>query len=70
VTITVEAVYERGLLKPAQALPLAEQQKVHVTVRTGPSRARQTAGLVPWTGDPDTLQRIAEDPEFGVSESR
>jgi predicted DNA-binding antitoxin AbrB/MazE fold protein len=31
-SITVEAVYENGVLKPAQPLPLEEHQKVSVTV--------------------------------------
>ena len=30
--ITVEAVYENGVLKPAEPLPLAEHEKVRVTV--------------------------------------
>jgi hypothetical protein len=32
-TITVDAVYENGVLKPAQPLPLAEHELVQVTVR-------------------------------------
>ena len=31
--ITVEAVYEDGVLKPAQPLPLKEHEKVSVTVQ-------------------------------------
>ena len=30
--ITVEAVYENGVLKPAQPLPLEEHEKVRITV--------------------------------------
>ena len=30
--ITVEAIYEDGVLKPAQPLPLKEHEKVNVTV--------------------------------------
>jgi len=33
-TITVEAVYENGVLKPVQPLPLNERQTVQVTVDT------------------------------------
>jgi predicted DNA-binding antitoxin AbrB/MazE fold protein len=68
-SLTIEAVYENGVLKPAQPLPLKEHEKVRVTVHAGPSLARQTAGLLRWTGDVETLERIAEDPEFGISES-
>jgi predicted DNA-binding antitoxin AbrB/MazE fold protein len=67
--ITVEATYENGVLKPAQPLPLQEHEKILVTVHTGVSLARQTAGLLRWTGDVATLERIAEDPEFGILES-
>jgi predicted DNA-binding antitoxin AbrB/MazE fold protein len=67
--ITVEATYENGVLKPAQPLPLQEHEKVKLTVHPAVSIARQTAGMIPWTGDMETLQRIAEDDEFGILES-
>ena len=33
---TVEAIYENGVLKPAQQLALREQQKVRLTIETIP----------------------------------
>jgi predicted DNA-binding antitoxin AbrB/MazE fold protein len=68
-TLTVEAVYENGVLKPDRPLPFKEHEKVQVTVQPHLSRARQTAGMVPWTGDADTLERLIRDPEFGILES-
>ncbi len=68
-TITVEAVYENGVLKPAGPLPLKEHEKVTVTVAPAMSVARQTAGMVPWAGDAETLERLARDPEFGILDS-
>lgn len=62
--ITVEAVYENGVLKPAQPLPFQEREKVQVTVQAALSRARQTAGLLRWTGDPALLERFIMDPEL------
>lgn len=62
--LTVEAIYEHGILKPAQPLPFAEHERVQVTVQTVVSRARQTAGLVRWTGDPALLERFIMDPEL------
>jgi predicted DNA-binding antitoxin AbrB/MazE fold protein len=47
---TVEAVYENGVLKPAEPLPLKEHEKVRVTVQPALSRSRQTAGLLPLDG--------------------
>jgi predicted DNA-binding antitoxin AbrB/MazE fold protein len=39
-TITVEAVYENGVLRPVQPLPLDERQKVQVTVDTAKTPQR------------------------------
>ena len=43
--ITVEAVYENGVLKPAQPLPLQEHDKVQVTVHL-PAGAEQALAAV------------------------
>jgi predicted DNA-binding antitoxin AbrB/MazE fold protein len=67
--LTIEAIYEDGVLKPAEPLPLREHEKVTLTIRPATSLARQTAGMVPWTGDVETLERITRDPEFGILES-
>ena len=67
--ITIEAVYENGVLKPREPLALKEHEKVTVTIQPAVSLARQTAGIVPWSGDAATLERIACDPEFGILDS-
>jgi predicted DNA-binding antitoxin AbrB/MazE fold protein len=78
--ITIDAIYENGVLKPAEALPLKEHQKVRVTIESEkeptaspPDEAelivRRSYGLIGWTGDVETLRRVAEDPEFGLLES-
>ena len=66
--IVVQATYEDGVLKPAQPLPLAEHEKVQITVHTAVSRVRATAGLLGWKGDAETVERVALDPEFGIEE--
>lgn len=68
-TLTIEATYEGGILRPERALPLNEHDRVRLTVEPLTSLARQTAGLLRWPGDPETLRRLAEDPEFGILES-
>jgi predicted DNA-binding antitoxin AbrB/MazE fold protein len=68
-SFTVAAVYEQGLLRPDKPLPLKENEKVQITVHSALSLARQTAGMIPWAGDVDTLERLARDPEFGILES-
>lgn len=67
--IEFEAIYECGVLKPTKPLPLQEHEKVAGTIQPGRSLARQTAGIIPWTGDAAILERIATDPEFGLAES-
>jgi predicted DNA-binding antitoxin AbrB/MazE fold protein len=67
--ITVEAIYENGVLKPAQPLPLQEHERVQVTVHPTQSIARESAGMLRWQGDRETLHRLAEDDEFGILES-
>ena len=68
-SLTVEATYENGTLKLEQPLPLKEHEKVKVTIHPAVSVARQTAGLIPWKGDVETLEHIACEPEFGILES-
>jgi predicted DNA-binding antitoxin AbrB/MazE fold protein len=66
--INVEAVYENGVLKPAQPLPLAEHEKVQVTVKAATSRVRQTAGLIGWTGGQEDADFVALNPELDPQE--
>ena len=67
-SITVEAVYEDGVLKPVRALPLVERQKVEITVKAIPSRVRQSAGLMGWTGSQADADFIATSPELDPQE--
>ena len=67
-SITVEAVYENGVLRPAKALPLEERQKVQITVQTKISRVRQTAGLMGWTGSQKDADFVATSPELDPQE--
>lgn len=68
-TITIEATYENGVLKPANPLPLAEKEKVRVTIDPELTWADRTAGMLKWTGDAESLERFAIDPEFDPQES-
>jgi len=61
-SITIEATYEDGVLKPAQPLPLKDHEKVQVTIHTAVSRVRATAGLIGWTGDSAVVEHAALDP--------
>ena len=51
-----------------EPLPLGEREKVRVTVEPEVAWVERTYGILPWTGDPETLRRIALDPEFSIEE--
>lgn len=75
-SITVEATYEDGVLKPERPLPLKEHERVQVSIHTpgdvqnALDAVQRGYGLVPWAGDAETLRRVAEDDDFGILESR
>lgn len=61
--VTVEAIYENGVLRPVQPLPLKEHEKVQVTIHTEPIRGEQPAGVIPCT-DSQLIEWAALDPEL------
>jgi predicted DNA-binding antitoxin AbrB/MazE fold protein len=70
--LTIQAVYEGGVLRPAVPLPPnLEGKHVWVTIHVDaePDRVEKAYGLLGWTGDADTVRRVALDPEFDVLES-
>ncbi len=68
--MTIEAIYEDGVLKPSRPLPLEEHETVRITIEPQRSWAERTAGMLKWTGDFEDLRRIVEDDEFGLLESK
>ncbi len=67
--LTVEATYENGVLKPAEPLPLKQHEKVRITVEQGDTPLLRAYGIMGWSGDAETIERIALDPEFLPEES-
>jgi predicted DNA-binding antitoxin AbrB/MazE fold protein len=67
--LTVEAIYENGVLKPARPLPLQQHEQVQITVKSAGSRVRQTAGLIGWTGSQEDADFVALSPELDPQES-
>jgi predicted DNA-binding antitoxin AbrB/MazE fold protein len=61
--LQIEAVFEHGVLKPLQELPLQEGQKVSITIQPVGSAARRFCGSLPWTRDPEELHRYLNDPD-------
>lgn len=67
--LTIDAVYENGILKPERPLPFSEHERVRISVQPAVDIVDRTAGMFGWKGDAETLERIASDPEFGIEES-
>jgi len=66
--ITIEAIYENGVLKPSQPLPLKEHEKVRIAVLTEPSFSQRTYGLIGWAGDAAEFDRILRESELDFLE--
>jgi predicted DNA-binding antitoxin AbrB/MazE fold protein len=68
---TIEAVYENGVFKPMQPLTaFSEGTRIWLTLHTDAEedRVRKAYGLLGWTGDAETVRRVALDPEFDILE--
>jgi predicted DNA-binding antitoxin AbrB/MazE fold protein len=63
-TLTVEAIYENGVLKPAQPLPLKEHEHVQLTIRPARSWVQETYGICGWKGSREEADRFATDAEL------
>ena len=62
--ITVEAVYEDGVLKPVQPLPLKEHEQVRVTIQPVRNWVDETAGMLGFTGTAEEADYLAMDPDL------
>jgi predicted DNA-binding antitoxin AbrB/MazE fold protein len=62
--ITVEAIYENGVLKPSQPLSLKEHEKVRLTVEPVLTWAERTAGMMGWKGSAEEAEFFAMSPEL------
>ena len=63
-SLTVEAVYENGVLKPVEPLPLKEQERVQITIVPRSNWVRDTYGICGWKGSAEEAERFATDPEL------
>ena len=58
---TIEAVYEKGTIKPLEPLALSESQKIRVTIETTDSHVASSKALI--KADPDVVRQVAESEE-------
>jgi predicted DNA-binding antitoxin AbrB/MazE fold protein len=66
--LTVEAIYENGVLKPIEPLPLKEHERVLVHIQPGETPLLRAYGLLGWTGDPEELRRLAVHPDLDLED--
>jgi predicted DNA-binding antitoxin AbrB/MazE fold protein len=62
-SLEVEAIYQNGVLKLSQQLPLEEGQKVIVTIQPAESPVQRFCGSLRWTRDPEELHHYLNDPD-------
>lgn len=62
-SLQVEVVYENGMLKPSQELPLQEGQKLTITIPDVSSAAQRFCGSLRWTRNPEELRSYLNDPD-------
>ena len=68
--ITVEAVYENGVLKPSQPLPWKEGERVRIAVSSLDSPILKAYGIMGFQGTAEEAEYFALDPELLPEESR
>ena len=64
VALTIDAVYENGVLKPSRPLPLEEHEKVRVTVESKKNWVERTAGIMGFQGTQEEADYFAMDPDL------
>ena len=62
-SITIDATYENGILKPLQPLFLREHQQVRITVEESVDWVYRTRGIIPCS-DAALIEWAATDPDL------
>jgi predicted DNA-binding antitoxin AbrB/MazE fold protein len=63
-SLTVEAVYENGVLKPSHPLPFKEHERVQITIAPKTNWVQETYGICGFQGTVEEAERFASDPEL------
>jgi predicted DNA-binding antitoxin AbrB/MazE fold protein len=66
--VTIEAVYENGVLKPKEPLPFKEHEPVRITIQSASTWVERTAGIMGFTGSAAEADYFALDPELDPQE--
>jgi predicted DNA-binding antitoxin AbrB/MazE fold protein len=62
--LTIEAIYEDGVLKPMEPLPLQEHERVQITVQPRFRNLADCYGIMGFTGTAEEADYFALDPEL------
>ena len=62
-SITVEAVYENGVLRPSGPLPWKEGERVRVEVSSLDSPLLKAYGIMGWKGTHEELEQLLAEAE-------
>jgi predicted DNA-binding antitoxin AbrB/MazE fold protein len=68
--ITVEAVYENGVLRPSEPLPWKDGERVRVTVNSLDSPLLKAYGIMGFKGTAEEAEYLATHPELLPEEGR
>lgn len=66
--ITVEAIYENGVLKPSEPLPWKDGDKVRIAVSSLDSPILKAYGIMGWKGTGEELDRLLTEIESDEDE--
>jgi predicted DNA-binding antitoxin AbrB/MazE fold protein len=68
--ITVEAVYENGVLKPSEPLPLKDGERVRVAISSLDSPLLKAYGIMGFKGTAEEAEYFALHPDLLPEEGR
>jgi predicted DNA-binding antitoxin AbrB/MazE fold protein len=68
--ITVEAVYENGVLKPSEPLPLKDGERVRLAISSLESPILKAYGIMGFKGTAEQAEYYALDPDLLPEEGR
>jgi predicted DNA-binding antitoxin AbrB/MazE fold protein len=63
-SLSIEAVYENGVLKPVEPLPLKEHERVRLTIQQGDTPLLRAYGIMGFKGTAEEADYFALDPEL------
>jgi len=67
--ITVEAIYENGVLRPSEPLPWKDGEKVRIAVSSLDSPILKAYGIMGWKGTSEDLDRLLTEIKYEEDEA-